>query len=205
VSKALQILWHKVYSLWCETSLGIDTRGAVAPLTKEGVHYTPLPYPMIFGMLKLLDLQASDVFVDVGCGKGRVVCCVCRVPIRKVVALELNAHLLDETLVNASRVRGRRAIVDPVRGSAEEYDYADATVTYLYNPFNARVTELVMDQLFLSYKRSPRPMRVVYANPVHETALEKHGWLKKYEEWPASKFAVFGYRVSFWRSSETKS
>ncbi|HJZ75876.1 MAG TPA: hypothetical protein VKE51_29280, partial [Vicinamibacterales bacterium] len=94
----------------------------------------------------------------------------------------------------------RRAPVDPVATSAEEYDYADATVVYLYNPFNERLTQLVMEQLFRSYSRAPRAMRVVYANPVHETALTRHGWLEKYAEWPASDFPVFDYPVAFWRS-----
>jgi predicted RNA methylase len=200
MSRQLNILWHKASSWWFEFYLGIDTRGAVQPPTDEGVHYTPLPYPMIFRMLKLLDLQSNDVFVDIGCGKGRVVCCACRLPIRKVVAIELNGDLLDQAIDNAGKVRGRRAIVDPVQGSAQDHDYTDATVVYLYNPFNARITELVMDKLFLSYTQFPRAIRVVYANPVHETAMEKHGWLMKYDEWPASDFAVFGYPVSFWRS-----
>src|SRR5262249_16705051 len=120
-----QILWHKAYSWWYEFYLHIDTRGAVQPLTNEGVHYTPLPYPMIARMLKLLDLTPNDVFVDVGCGKGRVVCCACRLPVKRVVALELNRNLLDQAVENARKVRGRRAPVDPVATSAEEYDYAD--------------------------------------------------------------------------------
>jgi len=140
------------------------------------------------------------VFVDIGCGKGRVVCCVCRFPIKKVVALELNHDLLDQALSNVERMRGRKALIEPVQKTAEDYEYPDATVVYLYNPFNARITDLVMDRLFRSYSQSPRLVRVVYANPVHETAFERHGWLKKYDEWPASEFPVFGYPVSFWRS-----
>jgi SAM-dependent methyltransferase len=197
---AAQILWHKMYSMWFEASLGIDTRGAVEPPTDEGVHYTPLPYPMIIRMLKSLDLRPKDVFVDIGCGKGRVVCCACRLSIKKVVALELNRDLLARALENVAGLRGRKAVVEPIQQSAEDYSYPDATVVYFYNPFNARLTELVMEKLFLSYSQSPRDMRVVYANPVHETALQRHGWLKKYDEWPASKFPVFGYRVSFWKS-----
>jgi hypothetical protein len=84
--------------------------------------------------------------------------------------------------------------------SAEDCNYDDATVVYLYNPFNARLTELVMDKLFQSYCRCPRRLRVVYANPVHEHAFRRHDWLEKYEEWPATDFPVFGYAVSFWEA-----
>ena len=200
MTRRLRILWHQANSLCYEFYLGINTRGLVRPPTDEGVHYTPLPYPMISRLIAALDLQPEDVFVDVGCGKGRVVCCVCRHAVRKVVALELNGDLLTQTLDNVSKVRGRRAEVNAVEGSAEEYDYSDATIVYLYNPFNARLTGLVVDRLFQSYSKTPRKMRVVYANPVHETALQNHGWLRKYEEWPADEFPVFGYRVSFWET-----
>ena len=199
----LTILWHKAYSWWWEAFLGVNTRGAVGPPTSEGVHYTPLPYPMIFRMLRSLNLTADDVFVDVGCGKGRVVCCASRLPIRKVVAIELNGELLDLAVANAAKVRGRRAPVEPIRLSAEAYEYANATVVYLYNPFNARITGLVMGNLLSSQLRRPRPVRVVYANPIHEAELQRHGWLEKYDHWPASDFPVFGYPVSFWRSVQS--
>lgn len=197
-------LWHKLHSLWFEFYLGIDTRGMVAPLTSEGVHYTPLPYPMIFKMLKCLKMKPTDVFVDIGCGKGRVVCCACRLPIKKVVAIELNTVLLAQTVNNVTKVRSRKCSVEPVAISAEQYDYSGATVVYLYNPFNARLTELAMEKLFVSYSKSPRPIQVVYANPVHEHALHRNNWLEKYHEWTASDFPVFGYPVSFWRTSRVE-
>ena len=198
--RQLNIAWHKLSSLFWESYLGIDTRGAVQPPTEEGVHYTPLPYPMIFRMFDVLELNSDDVFVDIGCGKGRVVCCACRLPINKVVALELNAELLGQASANVRHVRGGIAPVLPVSKSAEEYDYADVTVAYLYNPFNERLTAGVMDRLFASYSERPRPMRIVYANPVHEGVMSRHGWLKKHDEWSASAFPVFGYRVSFWKT-----
>ena len=200
MSEQLQILWHKGVSACVEAYLGINTRGAVSAPNDEGVHYTPLPYPLIFKMLAMLELQPHDVFVDIGCGKGRVVCCASRRTVTKVVALELNGDLLAQMRDNVRRLRGRKAPVDAVQRSADEYEFPDVTVAYLYNPFNARLTERVMERLFQSYVTNPRQVRVIYANPVHETAMLKHGWLRKYHEWPASDFPVFGYPVSFWRS-----
>jgi SAM-dependent methyltransferase len=194
------ILWHRAYSLCAERYLGIRTRGLERPPNAEGVHYTPLPYPLVFRMLRELGPGPEDVFVDVGCGKGRVVCCAARARMKKVIALELNPALLGQAVRNAAAVRGRRTVVVAVEQSAETYNYEDATVVYLYNPFNARLTGMVLEQLRQSASRRPRTVRVVYANPVHESTVVQHGWLKKYEEWPASEYPVFGYAVSFWRA-----
>lgn len=204
MTRLLQSAWHRALSLWYEAYLGIDTRGAVDSLTAEGVHYTPLPYAMIFRLIDFLSLTPTDVFVDVGCGKGRVTACVCRLPVERVVALELNRALLDKAVVNATRVRGRTAPIEAVHGPAGSYDYHDATVVYLYNPFNERLTSELINRLFASYSERPRPIRVVYANPVHELALVRHGWLQKFAEWPATDFPSFGYPVSFWSSSSIR-
>jgi 16S rRNA G966 N2-methylase RsmD len=169
-------------------------------VTEGGVHYTPLPYPMIFKMLAQLQLKETDVFVDVGAGKGRVTCCVSRTAIARVVAIEVNEELLQQTIKNGKVVRGRRTSIDPLLISAADYSYSDATVIYLYNPFNGPIVKEVLDSLSRSYYQRPRPMRIVYANPVHEELFDSCEWMMKYDEWPADAFPVFGYRVSFWRN-----
>jgi precorrin-6B methylase 2 len=200
ISVSLQGAWQKLSSAVAECWLRIRTTGQVDPLTREGVHYTPLPYVMVFRMLRFLALQSDDVFVDIGCGKGRVLCCACRLPIKRVVGIEQNEELLQISRANLKSVRGACAPVELVHCSAEQYAYNDATVIYLYNPFNERITELVIDALHASYQRARRRMRIVYANPVHEQVMGKHGWLSKRAEWPETDFPGFGYSVSFWET-----
>ena len=194
------VLRQKLLSFAVERYFGICTTGYVSPITEGGVHYTPLPYQIIFRILGHLQMDSDDVFVDIGCGKGRVVCCVCRTSVRRVVALEINPDLLQETLSNVRRLRGARCPVNAVAMLAEDYDYAGATVIYLYNPFHGKVLRKVMAKVDASFKHNPRNLRVVYANCLHEAALEELGWLERYEEWPASEFQGFGCPISFWRS-----
>ena len=201
MTSRIHALLQKTESWWSELCLGIDTRGAVAPPTQEGVHYTPLPYSMIYRMRTFLRLDAEDVFYDIGCGKGRVVCCMSQLPIKRVVAIELNPVLLEQTMGNVAKLRKRKCPVEAVHRSAEDCDYSDATVAYLYNPFNARLTAKVIEKLSASWTSHPRNLKIIYANPVHEDVFQANHWLEKYAEWPASDFPVFGYRVSFWRSA----
>lgn len=191
---------QKVQSLWYEWHLGIRTVGNIGPVTPWGVHYTPLPYHIAHCILDQMSLKSADVFVDVGCGKGRVLCCACRLVLRKVVGIEVNPVLVDLARRNASVVRGQRSLVEVLEMPAEEYDYSDATGIYLYNPFGAPIMEKVCSRIDESCRRHPRKVQLVYANPLHENCLGRIRYLEKTEEWPGSKFPAFGCAISFWRS-----
>lgn len=199
----LSLLSQKVRSFISEQYLGIDTTGFVDPTVQWGVHYTPLPYHIIQRILARLALQPHDVFVDIGCGKGRVVCCVCRLSVRRVVGIEVNQELLNQANTNAQRMRQKKSPFEGLALPAEDYDYADATVIYLYNPFDRPIMDKVFARLDDSYHRSPRPLRVAYANCLHEEALRRTGWLVKRDEWPASSFPGFGCPISFWSTEDS--
>ena len=194
-------LAQKLHSYCVERYLGIHTTGYAASTVQWGVHYTPLPYRAIRQILDRMSLGADDVFVDIGCGKGRVVCCASRLRLRRVVAIEVNEVLLKSTIENAAAVRGRKTPVESLAVSADDYDYADTTAIYLYNPFGRPVMDKVFAKIDLSFKRKPRKIQVAYANCLHEGAFEPLGWLAKREEWPASKFPGFGCPISFWSSN----
>jgi len=198
--RQLSVIWQKLTSWLTERWLRIHTTDRVEALTSEGCHYTPLPYVMIFQMFKDLKPGHRDVFVDIGCGKGRVLCCASRLNIKEAVGIELNPLLVEVAQRNVIRLRGARAPVNVVTVSAECYSYDGATILYLYNPFNERITRLVLAKLEDSYKRNPRLIRVVYANPLYEHAFLDSGLWEKYSEWSATEFPGFGCAVSFWRT-----
>ncbi len=196
----MKLLPQKLSSYVFERFLRIDTTGAVDPTVQWGVHYTPLPYEVIWRILGWLQLTPRDVFVDIGCGKGRVVCCACRFPVNRVVGVEVNPLLLEKAESNVRKMRRCRSRFEPLLMPAEQYHYDDATAIYLYNPFDKPIMEKVFGRIDASYRRKPRLLRVAYANCLHEEFLQRTGWLKKREEWPASQFPGFGCPISLWSS-----
>lgn len=202
MTSQISVAWQKLSSVLTERWLGIQTTDRVEALTSEGIHYTPLPYVMISRLFEVLNPGKDDVFLDVGCGKGRVLCCAGRLPIKRVIGIEQNEELLKVARKNVDNLRGACAPVDLICTSAETYSYDDATIVYLYNPFNERITRVMIERLQESLKRLPRKLRVVYANPVHDNVLVESGWLKKTAEWPATDFPGFGYPVSFWEATK---
>ena len=183
----------------------ISTTGYVSPVSNGGTHYTPLPYQILWKMFKHLDLRAADVNEHIACGKGRVICCACRTPVGRVVGIEVNDKLANEARQNLRNVRGCRSQTEVLSIYAEKYDYADATVLYLYNPFDEAIFRKTLAKVDASFRAHPRPFRIVYANNMYERPLEELGWLRKYQEWPAEAFPAFGYPIAFWASPKQSS
>lgn len=199
-SMRIEAFKQKFHSYVYEHYLGVRTTGRVAASIPDGGHYSALPYKVILEILDRLALTNNDVFVDIGCGKGRAVCCACRLPIRRVVGIEVNQSLCNLTQRNIDRVRGRRCTFQSILGRAEEYDFLDATVIYLFNPFGQDSMARLVERLTTSYNASQRRIQIAYANCLYEQPFREAAWLRKIEEWPASKFLAFGRAVSFWES-----
>lgn len=197
-----QYVYRKLYSIVAERYLGVETTGSVRiPAGAVMIPYIPIPYRAIFPILSRLALGPDDVFVDVGCGKGRMVCCAARWPARKVIGIDYEKALVEKAAKNAERVRGRRAEVECIHSSAQDFDYRDATVIYLYHPFERPIVDHFLARLKAT-RRQDRPLRIVYANSVHNAAFEEAGWLVKDEEWAENRFGGFPHRVTFWRSCD---
>jgi SAM-dependent methyltransferase len=101
-------------------------------------------------------LGTDDVVVDVGCGKGRVLNWLlahrrgCR-----LYGIELDRDVCART---ARRLR-RWPNVTILCGDATELLPADATVFYLFNPFDRTVMQRFADAVLAL---PPRPRRIVY-------------------------------------------
>jgi SAM-dependent methyltransferase len=89
-------------------------------------------------------IKPTDVLVDVGCGKGRVIqWWLSRGYRNRIIGLEL-----DEDIANKTRQRLRRYNnVSIVAGDAIKNLPADGTLFYLYNPFAAHIVAAFKERL----------------------------------------------------------
>ena len=87
-------------------------------------------------------LVDTDVIVDVGCGKGRVLnWLLAEHPRNRIVGIELD----PEVCAKVERRLRRRANVTILCGDATELLPADASVFYLFNPFDDAVMHRFAD------------------------------------------------------------
>jgi SAM-dependent methyltransferase len=193
-------LLRQMQSLWWETYLGVETRGYVPSIVSGGVNYSPLPYNVISRMLDRLKLSPDDTLVDLGCGKGRVLCLACRRRLQRVVGIEINHDLIEIARRNIDRIRHKKSSVELVELLAQRWGYADATVIFMYNPFDEKTMAQVFAKLNDSYRKRPRRIKVAYARCVCEQPLQRLGWLRRMEEWLPSHVPGFPHAISFWES-----
>lgn len=182
----------KVWRALNETWLGITTtedalvkaglQGA-APGARHADNYaysTP-DYLDLRRILARARLASTDVFYDIGCGMGRVVCLAARRRIARAVGVELHPGLAAIARRNAERLRGRRAPLEIRAADAATADLGDGTVYYLFNPFGADTLRAVLANIQRSLTARPRAVRFLYVNPQHAEAFAAARWLEPYD------------------------
>ncbi|MCW2990144.1 MAG: SAM-dependent methyltransferase [Solirubrobacterales bacterium] len=155
-------------------SLPADASGIVwlEPLghAAEGRNsYAPTPWRLLHRMLPAGEVSHEDVFVDFGCGMGRLVLeAASRYRCARVVGVELVPRFADaaRTTLRANQHRLRCREWEIV--TSDVLDYAvpdDVTIAYFYDPFTGPVFDAVLAKLRESVRRNPRRLRVVYLTP----------------------------------------
>ena len=78
--------------------------------------------------IRLIQPRKDDVVIEVGCGKGRTVCHFSRLPIKKVIGIEISKELSEVAMLNTKRLRGRRAPIEIRNQDARSASYAEGTI-----------------------------------------------------------------------------
>jgi SAM-dependent methyltransferase len=138
--------------------------------------YEPSQWTYLPRALRGERVGPRDVFVDVGCGRGRVVLQAARRPFARVVGVEISPEKLATARHNLERAASTLACKDVELVAMDALDYdipPDATYVYLFNPCAGDAFRRLLDNVVASYDRRPRRLRVLYVNPVEAAMLER--------------------------------
>lgn len=156
------------YSLPPEAS-GIIWLDALGYAGESRNSYAPTPWRLIGRMLPVEDVNRADVFVDFGCGMGRVLLeAASRYPFARVIGVELVPSLADAATAALSANQRRLRCAEWEIVNVDVLDYPvpdDLTVAYFYDPFTGSVFDAVIARLEESVERNPRRLRLVYLTP----------------------------------------
>ncbi|MGH8573400.1 MAG: hypothetical protein ACREX8_12620 [Gammaproteobacteria bacterium] len=104
-----------------------------------------------------------------------------RYPFRKVIGVEISEtlHGIARENIDRNRQRLRCPDIELVHADVQEYEIPDdVTVAFLYNPFQDEIFATLIERLLQTVERNPRPLRIIYANPVEERLLLSTGRLR---------------------------
>jgi SAM-dependent methyltransferase len=146
--------------------------------------YQPTDAALFQEMLASLPIDFSEfTFVDLGSGKGRTLLMASDYPFRRIVGVEILPvlHLAAEQNIRDYKRPTQRCLrIEALCADACVYKLPEEPlVLYLFNPLPERALFEVLHGLERSLAQSPRPVWVVYHNPLLEAALGTSDFLEK--------------------------
>jgi SAM-dependent methyltransferase len=174
-----QVLWWmtRVKGMAFDAFHAVDTYGPVPePMLKisgqNGAHsgrygYDPTPWNALPRVLRLASLPTQGfTFVDMGCGKGRVLLSALQNPFARIVGVDFSPHLCHVARNNlfAARFLCRQcADATVICADAVTYPIPDGPVMFFfYNPFSYELMEKVLANIVNSYLASRRAIYLIF-------------------------------------------
>jgi SAM-dependent methyltransferase len=118
---------------------------------------------------------SAYTFVDLGCGKGRVLILAAEYTFKKIVGVEFVRELFDSARTNITKLQLKN--VELIFGDAATFEFPKGPVMlYLCNPFGSQIVREVAENARLSWIRDKRPLTVIYVNPLHAASFTNSAW-----------------------------
>lgn len=163
----------------------------------HAVRYKPTRVRYFKTLMKALPLSRDHVFVDVGCGKGRVLLLAARYGFRRSIGLELSPSLCEVAEANLANFRQRYDDLGEVEihcANVLEHQFSDnETVFFLFWPFDREVTVDFLKILRASLTRNPREVWLIINEFQFPELLEDDPEFQfvKQVDYGASEFRIY--------------
>jgi SAM-dependent methyltransferase len=181
-----------------DRAFGTDTSGSVAAADlgianperrDQAILYLPSPTKVTKWMLENVGIRHDEFsFVDLGCGKGRVLLIAAGYPFRSVVGVEISPQLSEIARGNIARQNPASRLCRDVtvrNTDALQFDFPDTNLLlHLYHPFAPVVTSGVLARLERSVQAAPRKVVVAYllyaaAFDAVDATFSEFPWLRR--------------------------
>jgi len=169
--------------------------------------YQPTEPALFHEMLEALQQQShldfrEFTFIDLGSGKGRTLLLASDYPFRRILGIELLPALhqiAQENLQKYSNESQKCFALESICADATAFPFpARPTVLYLFNPFPEPGLRRTLANLEQSLQQNPRPVYVLYHNPLLENvigasaAFTKVGGTHQYSVYRSQESTILG-------------
>ncbi len=153
-------------------------------------------------LLSSVDLPTDGVFVDLGCGKGKILLLAASHGFRRVVGVEISPRLCEIANENIRRYRAKvGADLDIEVLLANVLDYAvgpEDSVFYFFRPFDLSIMESVLSKIVASVRSHQREAWLIFSNFEYDELFDAHPVFRRHStvQYGGARFVVFSNQVS---------
>jgi len=169
---AIFIIYHEIkgekkYGIY---SIGIDHLDELdSKHLDNATIYMPAVYSMLEMIFEKVNMKNINHLLDIGCGKGRAICVAAAMGCRKVSGIDFSKQLCMDALNNLTIVQQNHPSLQAKIINSDAFIYqipTDVDCIFLFNPFDNYLMMGVVKNIELSLKQNPRPIKIIYANPL---------------------------------------
>ncbi len=189
----LRIAFHIISNeIRGEKKYGINTTGiddlqsledADIDITHSTI-YMPASYDLLEQLFSLPQVQSCTHLLDMGSGKGRILCVGAANGFNKVRGVEFSKSFCTQARKNLEIIKQSKPLLkyDIALNDAFYYEIPqDVDCIFFFNPFDEMIMSGVAKNIEISLTKSPRKMLVVYLNPLHKDYFTGNGFVEIFQ------------------------
>jgi len=190
-------------ALFYDFKFGIQTTGSY--FSEESIRenmeskldsktYVPTYYSNINKIISHLKLHKNDIFIDLGCGKGRVVFMFSRKNIKQAIGVEINKLFFKIAEDNLKRYKYKnKSEINFFNIDASKHKFSNETIIFMRYPFSDLTMKKISLNLKKSLKKNPRNIRIISKKTNHLLINDINSWIKYSKKIPKANFYVWKF------------
>jgi len=168
---------------------------------KSGILYVPSPVWSSRKLFSKLSIPTNSILVDFGCGKGRVLMIASEFGFKKVKGVDFSSDLCKIAINNCNKYKeknGNNTEYQIFESDVVEYNIkGDENFFYLYNPFDDKVLDQVLNNIILSITENPRRVWIIYREAIYHNLIQDKNEFKNHFE-----IALFDKKIFVYTNEE---
>jgi len=184
-----------------EKKYAINTTGSdeLKTLTKSGVDtshatiYMPVSYNLLEDVFNRLPGTPRHHLLDIGSGKGRVLCVAAHNGFGKVTGVDFSGPFCKAAKENLLLTKAKTPLLqyEIVERNIQEYALpSDVDFIFLFNPFDTILMQQLVEKIIQNLDEHPRLLYIVYANPLDKQLFTDAGFTEVYHNRRMEYFEV---------------
>ena len=176
-SRGLRYALRSAQEIYFDNKYGISTRGTyeiedietVNGNAKNGNACESAGISLTTRMLKKIpEVMEYQTFIDYGCGMGRAMILAALHGYKKIIGIEYSKKNYNKCVQNINSFKEKnknRATFEVCNMDALDFEIpTDACVFFFFNPFDRKVTEIILNKLETSIEKFPRTAYIAFVN-----------------------------------------